>query len=65
MSAPTLVSVRMPRRGGGHIERLATVLARFDALKQVRVEFCDNGQRALVAPQSIAWASSAMEVQHA
>lgn len=45
--------VRMPKRGGGHRERLATVLNSYPALKQVRVQFCDDGQRALVVPQSI------------
>jgi len=45
--------VRMPKRGGGHHERLALVLNRYPSLKRVRVEFCDDGQRAHVAPQSI------------
>lgn len=63
--AATLVSVRMPRRNGGRIERLATVLAEYPALRQVRVQFCDNGQRALVVPQSVAWSiQTPVEVSH-
>ena len=61
---PQLVSVRMPRRQGGSVERLATVLAPYPALGQVRVQFCDNGQRAFVVPQSIAWATGPQEVAH-
>ena len=49
-----VVMVRMPKRGGGYHERLAKVLNSYPALKRLRVEFCDDGQRAHVAPQSIA-----------
>lgn len=45
--------VRMPKRDGGHHERLAVVLNTYPALKRVRVQFCDDGQRAHVVPQSI------------
>jgi hypothetical protein len=65
MAAPQIISVRMPRRGGGQRERLATVLARYPALGQIRVQFCDDGQRALIVPQSIAWAATEPEAQHA
>lgn len=48
-----VVIVRMPKRGGGHHERLAVVLNNYPALKRVRVQFCDDGQRAHVVPQSV------------
>jgi len=56
-TTPEVVSVRMPRRGGP-AERLAIVLARYAPLESVRVQFCDNGQRAHVVPQSISWSTS-------
>lgn len=57
--AVELVFVRMPRRGGGQIERLAITLSHHPELKRVRVEFCDCGQRAHVAPHCITPVSSA------
>ncbi len=57
--ATEIVFVRMPRRNGGIVQRLAVVLGRYPALSQVRVEFCDNGQRAHVVPHSVSTVSSA------